>query len=104
MVRAIIDAHAREREVHRVLSEQIPRIGKLKDLLDDIEGTGAGAVEAWLELRRDQLRVTNTKLAAWLVSHAVEATVHATVLGEPPASRAEVEDEIVALVLRYLVP
>lgn len=104
MVRAIIDAHTKEREVHRVLSEQIPRIGKLKDLLDDIEGTGAGAVEAWLELRKDRLRVTNTKLAAWLVSHAVEATVHACVLGEPPASRAEIEDEIVALVLRYLVP
>ncbi len=103
IVRGIIEAHGRDRALHRVLSEQIPRIGKLKTLIEDIEVHAAGAVRAWLERRPHGVRVKAPAVAAFVVSHAVEAIVHAGVLGDGALDAQVLEDEVVDLVLRYLV-
>lgn len=103
IVRGIVEAHGADRALHRVLSEQIPRIGKLKALMEDIEVHAAGAVRAWIERHPRRVRHKDPAVAAFVVSHAVESVVHAGVLGDVDVDPAVLEDEVVDLVLRYLV-
>ncbi|HEU4409845.1 MAG TPA: TetR/AcrR family transcriptional regulator [Polyangiaceae bacterium] len=102
IVRALFEADARERELHRVLTEQAPRIGKLKELMDSVDTCAATAVRAYLERHRAELGVENPALAAWLIAHAVESLVHAAVLGGAPAGEDELVEEVSELVVRYL--
>ncbi|HEU4533224.1 MAG TPA: TetR/AcrR family transcriptional regulator [Polyangiaceae bacterium] len=102
MVRALFEADARERELHRVLTEQAPRIGKLKQLMDSVDQCAATAVRAYIERHRAELRVENPALAAWLIAHAVEAATHAAVLGGAPGDFDELIEEVSQMVVCYL--
>lgn len=101
-IRAIVDAHAREPALTRALREQVPRIGKLKDILESVEVHAAGALRSNLEHRAENVRRKNIPLAAWLVAHTVDAAVHAALMGNAPGSLDELTDELTDLVLRYL--
>ncbi len=103
MVRAMIELHLENPKLHRVLFEQVPRVGKLKPMLEAIEVHAAGMVRGALEARKDEVRAMNLDLAAFLVSHAVESLTHAAVIGgAAPGSIDEVTEEITRLVLGYL--
>ncbi|MFO0026186.1 MAG: hypothetical protein ACK6DV_27915, partial [Deltaproteobacteria bacterium] len=103
LVAGVVAAHATDVALHRALSEQTPRVGRLKELIEAIEVHGAGMLRMLLEARRAELRVRDPALAAYLVAHTVEAITHHAVLGETrPASIAAIEDEVVDLILRYL--
>ncbi len=102
IVRALLEADANERELHRALTEQAPRIGKLKELMASVDACAATAVRAYIERHRCELRVENPALAAWLIAHSVEAAVHAAVLGGAPGGEGELVDEISEMIVRYL--
>jgi AcrR family transcriptional regulator len=102
VVRALFEADERERELHRVLTEQAPRIGKLKELMNSVDNCAATAVRAYIERHRGELRAENPALASWLVAHAVEAVVHASVLGDAPGGRDELVEEVSEMIVRYL--
>jgi AcrR family transcriptional regulator len=102
IVRALFEADARQRELHHVLHEQVPRIRQLKQLMDSVDQCAATAVRAYIERHRDELCVENPALAAWLVAHAVEAATHAAVLGGAPGSFDEIIEEVSEMVVRYL--
>ena len=102
VVGAVVDAHLVEPKLHRVLVEQVPRIGKLGQLLEDLDTVAATAVRAYLASRRDELRVADLDTATFVVVHAVEALVHRAILAPRRIERDVLVDAIVDLVSRYL--
>jgi AcrR family transcriptional regulator len=102
IIQSMFDAHAVNPKLHKVLIEQVPRIGKLEQVLD-VEREVEMLVAALLETRRKDLRRANLGAVAFVLCRAVEAVTHAAVLaelGEP--LRGQVAAELTDMVLRYL--
>jgi AcrR family transcriptional regulator len=100
---AMFEAHAVEPKLHKVLIEQVPRIGRLENLRG-LENEVETLVLALLESRQRELRRTSVETMAFLLITVVEAVTHAAVIAELEPARAQsVVDELTDLVLRYLV-
>ena len=104
-VSVAIDAHRINPKLHGVLSEQIPRVGRL----ENIEATQREAyalVRGYLEAHRDEIDVADPDLAAFVVVTVVEALTHAAVLRRPDLLTDEKArlfvDEVTRLLVRYL--
>jgi AcrR family transcriptional regulator len=104
IIMAMFEAHAVDPALHKVLIEQVPRIGRLENLRK-MESETQAMVAALLEARRSEIRArAPAGVVAFTLVHAVEAVTHAVVTEELEASRAgAVADELTDLVLRYLV-
>ena len=102
MVGLMLRAHAVDPALHKVLIEQVPRTGRLGQL-HEVERRVGEVVRGYLELHRDELRVTDLELASFVVVHCVEAVTHAATLHRS-ARLAEqaLADELTAVVVRYL--
>ena len=101
---AMFEAHAVDPRLHKVLIEEVPRIGRLENVRA-VEREVETLVAALLESRKRELRkTTNVETMALLLVTVVEAVTHAAVIAELPPPRAQaVADELTDLVLRYLV-
>jgi len=104
-VSVAIDAHRVNPKLHGVLSEQIPRVGRL----ENIEATQREAyalVRGYLEAHRDEIDVADPDLAAFVVVTVVEALTHAAVLRRPDILTDEKArlfvDDVTRLLVRYL--
>ena len=107
LVQSVIEAHAVDPKLHRILTEQVPRVGKLAQLMEDLDTHAEGAVRAYLERHKDELRVKDLALATFVVVHAVETVTHRGVLlprVEGPEAREHLVNEVVDLIVRYLAP
>jgi AcrR family transcriptional regulator len=105
-VRAVIEmtikAHAVEPELHRVLTEQVPRVGRMARL-HEIDKIAHQVVTNLLAARKDELAIQDPELSSFLLCSAIEAIVHRTVLFAPERLRdPRLIDEACALVTRYL--
>ena len=105
-VRAVIEltigAHAVEPELHRVLTEQVPRVGRLTRLLE-LEQIGHRMVASVLAARKDELAIQDPDLTAYICCTAIEAIAHRSALLSPERLKdPRLVDEAVALVTRYL--
>ena len=101
IVRALLRAHAVEPKLHKVLIEQVPRIGRLC-AINGVSDRMTTVVRAYLESRRDELRPQNLDVSAFVLVRAVEAVAHATVIERPEyLVDGELADELAELVLRY---
>jgi hypothetical protein len=102
MVRAMFDAHAVDPALHRVLIEQVPRVGKLAQVVA-VEREVGCLVQLFLEARRAELRRSDVDAVAFVLCHVVEAVTHAAVLAELDSVRSRaVESELTDMILRYL--
>jgi AcrR family transcriptional regulator len=103
IILAMFEAHAVDPRLHKVLIEEVPRIGRLENL-HGVERDVEILLAALLEARKGELRRTDVQTMAPLLVTVVEAATHAAVLAElePSRSRA-LADELTDLVLRYLV-
>jgi len=105
LVRVGIDAHRVNPRLHRVLSEQIPRVGRLENI-QAVGRESYALLRAYLDAHRDELTVADTDLAAFICVTTVEALTHAAVIDRPDAlSDVEADrlvEEVTVLVLRYL--
>jgi AcrR family transcriptional regulator len=105
LVRVMIDAHRLNPRLHRVLVEQVPRVGRL-DSMQAIDREAMAMVRAYLDAHRGEIRVADTELAAFVCVTTVEALTHAAVVHQPEVldeARAEVYvDEVSRLLLGYL--
>lgn len=103
IVRAMVEVHSVDPALHRILSEQVPKVGRLAALLEDVEVTAANVARSFLEARRKELRVRDLDAAVFVVVHAVESVTHhaARYYGSrfPPETMIE---EVTSLVHRYL--
>ena len=105
IVAVAIQAHRIDPRLHRVLAEQIPRTGRLKDI-EAFNREAHALFLAYLEGHRDELRVSDLRLAACLCASAIEAVSHNAVLHRDEALTAEaieaLVDETTRLVVGYL--
>jgi AcrR family transcriptional regulator len=100
IIAAVFEAHLVEPELHRVLHETVPRVGKLARLRETNERARAMVVEL-LRARRDEIDVQDVDVAAFVIVEAVEALIHQSVELDA-AGAAAVRREATTLVLRYL--
>jgi AcrR family transcriptional regulator len=102
MIELLIEAHAVDPALHRVLMEQVPRTGRLGKLAD-FEADLHRLIVAWLEAHRDELRISDLGLAAFLAAATAEAITHFAVLYQPERLREPAFlDEATDLIVRYL--
>lgn len=104
MVAAMLEVPRLQPRLHRVILEQVPRIGSLKRL-HELHGEYAPLVEAWLEAHRGELGVTNPSVAAWVLIAAVEGVVARVMLERPGWIELGIlQEQLTRLVLNYLAP
>ncbi|MCK1721168.1 TetR/AcrR family transcriptional regulator [Bradyrhizobium sp. 141] len=105
LVTVAIEAHHIDPDLHRILAEQIPRIGQLKDVEASNREVHA-LVRAYLERHRKEMRKIDPDLAAFICVSAIEAVAHNTVLnGAEMLSQKMVRtlvDETTRMVVGYL--
>ena len=104
LVAAGIEAHRADPKLHRVLAEQVPRIGRLEQI-EAVERNGRLFFRAYLETRKGEIGMEDLDLAAFIVITTVEALTHNAVLRRPDILEEKGEafvDEVTQLVLRVL--
>jgi AcrR family transcriptional regulator len=105
MVTLMLDAHAIEPELHRVLNEQVPRVGRLHRV-HEVEARMQRLGRAYFESRRAELRPgLDLDTAAFIAVQTIEALTHGAMIHDDVAPpRDTLVGEITTLVLRYLQP
>lgn len=102
VIELTIRAHAIDPQLHRVLTEQVPRIGKLARLRE-LDNISHRMVAGMLAARRAELAVEDLELAAFVLVSAIESIVHRAALLYPEMLRdPALVDEATRLVTRYL--
>jgi AcrR family transcriptional regulator len=100
-VQLMIDAHRVNPKLHKVLVEQTPRTGRLERILD-MEREMVDRAREFLELRRDEIAVTDVDLAAFVCVGIVEALTHTAVVSRPELLDDAYVREVTSAVVRYL--
>ena len=102
IVLLMVEAHAVDPRLHKVLVEQVPRVGRLEHV-HAIEDEVLALARAYLDAHEDQIAVPDVDVAAFVVVHTIEALTHRAVLMRPELlDRPGFVDEVARLVLGYL--
>ncbi len=102
MVELMLRAHDVDPVLHRVLTEQVPRVGRL-DRIFAVEEHVTEMVRAYLDVHRNEITVRDLDTGAFIVVRAVEALTHLATLHRPEQiSDPAFADEVSALVVGYL--
>ncbi|MDR3516214.1 MAG: TetR/AcrR family transcriptional regulator [Azospirillaceae bacterium] len=104
-VAVAIEAHRIDPRLHRVLAEQIPRVGQLQNV-EALNREGYALFRGYLESRRGELRVTDLGLAAFVCATSIEALAHTAVLyhTEMLLDAEALIEEATRFILGYLQP
>lgn len=105
LVAAAIKAHRIDPKLHRVLAEQIPRVGRLEKA-GTFNRDYYALFKTYLASRRQELRVADLDLAAFVCVTTIEALTHTAVLHHKMVSGEEMEaliEEASRLVVGYLL-
>jgi AcrR family transcriptional regulator len=104
LVAVAVKAHRVDPKLHRVLAEQIPRVGRLEKA-ETFNRENYALFRAYLESPRDEIRAADLELAAFICVTAIEAVTHNAVLHHKMVSdeaTGALIDEATRLVLGYL--
>jgi AcrR family transcriptional regulator len=105
LIAVAIEAHRVDPKLHRVLAEQLPRMGRL-DNTEAFNREVLALFRTFLESRSDELRAIDLELAAFVCVTSIEALTHTAVLHRSEMlSDESVEmfiDETTRLVVGYL--
>lgn len=104
LVKVMVDAHRLDPKLHRVLVEQIPRVGKLENI-EAIDREAYALIRDYLEQRRHDLKVRDLDQAAFICVSTVEALTHALVMRNPKIVADQIQsfvDEVTRLLVGYL--
>ncbi len=101
VIGAIYEAKVENPELSRVLREKLPHLGRTSRLEQNLEQI-ALAVAAYLEQRKELLRVDCPKRAAFYVVELGESLTMSSVLKRPETDPDVAIDEITDIVTRYL--
>ncbi len=106
LVAVAIDAHRVDPKLHRVLTEQLPRTGRLQQV-EAFHREAQTRFAEYLERHRDEVRALDAELAAFMCITSIEAITHGAVLYRPDLLKKEQVDDLVdeatRLVVAYLV-
>jgi AcrR family transcriptional regulator len=104
LVAVAVKAHRVDPKLHRVLAEQIPRVGRLEKA-ETFNRENYAIFRAYLESHRDEIRAADLELAAFICVTSIEAVTHNAVLHHKMVSDEAMDaliDEATRLVLGYL--
>ena len=102
VIELTIKAHAVNPELHKILTEQVPRVGRLARLIE-ADNISRRMVAGILAARKDELAIVDVDTAAFLLCTSIEAIVHRAALLAPERLRdPRLIDEATAMVTRYL--
>ena len=102
LVRVMIEAHRIEPKLHRVLVEQIPRVGSMEHV-ERVDEEATQLVRLYLEAHREEVGVADLDLAAFIAVTCVESMTHVAVLRRPELlDDPRFVDEVAGMVARYL--
>jgi AcrR family transcriptional regulator len=105
IVAAAIDAHRVDPRLHRALSEQIPRTGRLEKV-EAFNREYYALFKAYLDEHRNELHVADPQLAAYVCVTSIEALTHTAVLHRSEmlsdGGAERLTDEATRLILGYL--
>ena len=93
-VAAAVKAHRLDPPLHRVLAQQIPRVGKLEKL-ETFNRENFSLFRSFLESARDELGVDDLELASFVCVTTIEALTHNAVLHH---AKALADDRMEALI------
>ena len=103
IVKACIAAHAVNPILHKVLEEQVPRVGKLKQI-GSAEERITELLRAYLQKHQNQIQPQNLDLTVFVLGCTVESLTHTAVIEQPHLLQDEqLEREITNLLLSYLI-
>ena len=104
LVAVAVKAHRIDPKLHRVLAEQIPRVGRLEKL-EAFNQQNYALFAAYLERHRDEIRPVDLELAAFVCVTSIEALTHTAVLHRKIVSdeaTAALVEEATRLIVGYL--
>jgi AcrR family transcriptional regulator len=104
LVSIAVKAHRIDPKLHRALTEQIPRVGRLENV-EFFNRQYYVLFENYLKSRRDEINVTDLRLAAFVCVTSIEALTHTAVLHRKMVSADEVDaliEQGTRLVVGYL--
>ncbi|MBS0540780.1 MAG: TetR family transcriptional regulator [Proteobacteria bacterium] len=104
LVRAMVDAHLVDPVLHRIFSEQVPRMGQLAKI-EALQQETFRLIRDYLEERRDEISVSDLDSATSICVTTVESLTHEFVIRKPDAldgDRDRFIDEVTRLVVGYL--
>jgi len=93
-VAVAVQAHRVDPPLHRVLAEQIPRVGPLEKL-ESFSRENFSLFRAYLEGVRDQLGVDDLELASFICVTSIEALTHNAVLHHAKVMTGERMDALI---------
>lgn len=97
-----VRSHLIDPDLHRVLSEEVPQLGKL-DWKQAFANRVSARVRGMLEARRSEIVVTDIDLAVYVVTRTVEAVVHNAAAYQRQALRSgALADELTRMLIGYL--
>lgn len=100
-VRTVIEHHLDHPQLLRVLAEQAPHSRELLEKTSHFEQELVGYLQELLE-GHPEVRVADTLIAARLVFSTLELVVHKLVAAPDPIDLPGLENELVAMISRYL--
>lgn len=107
LVAVAIEAHRIDPKLHRVLTEQIPRTGRLEDV-EAFNREAHASFRDYLTHHKDEISCANVDLAAFICVTTIEALTHTAALHAPailPDDMVEtLIEEATRLVVGYLRP
>ena len=102
VIEVMIRAHAVDPELHRVLTEQVPRVGRMAKLRE-IEAITHRMVAGLLAARKAELAIEDPELAAFVLVSAIDAITYRAALFAPELlCDPRLVDEACTMVRRYL--
>jgi AcrR family transcriptional regulator len=104
LVAVAVKAHRIDPKLHRVLAEQIPRVGRLEKV-ETFNRQNYALFAAYLERHRDEIRAVDLGLAAFVCVTSIEALTHTAVLHQGIVSDEAMEalvGETTRLIVGYL--
>lgn len=105
LIRAAVAGHRADPDLHRVLAEEIPRVGALEDA-EAFNRAYYDLFKSYLATHRDELRPLDLELATFVCVTSIEALTHTAVLHRAEflmdAAAERLVDESTRMILGYL--
>jgi AcrR family transcriptional regulator len=102
LVAAAVKGHRVDPALHRVLAEQIPRVGKLEKA-QTFDRANFVLFRSYLERHRDEIRVDDLDLATFICVTSIEAVTHNAVLHRSDMLSDTTVDDFIAAAARLVV-
>ena len=102
LVAVAVKSHRIAPKLHRVLAEQIPRVGKLEKV-ETFNRENFALFRSYLESRKSELRVKNLQLAAFLCVTSIEAVTHNAVLHHTKMLSDDMTDALIDGAARMVI-